>query len=314
MARNQSVTGSGHRGDRDRAPGEPGPDELGQGVAAGDQRPHPGRVPEHLVERQRDEVDVAIVEVQRVGRSERRCVPQHPPAVRDLRQRVLHPGVVGLGGQREQAGRSREGAQQSVLVESKVGGEDRHVGDRRPGPVRVLADPVDRVVVVGAEHQGSVGAERERLGDQADGTGRVRGEDALVGVRIGTDETQHRLAGLFDHLAGRTGGRVVGVGVAEHPTGEHLQVVSHQRLGIEPGAGVVQVDVAVAVEAREVLLPQTVQVIGRAQPLREPQVIGALTVPVGPLHRPSLAADTARGHPGVAVSTSRQHHQATTLR
>ena len=43
-------------------------------------------------------------------------------------------------------------------------------------------------------------------------------------------------------------------------------------------------------------------------------VIGALTVPVGPLHRPSLVADTARGHPGVAVSTSRQHHQASTLR
>ena len=50
-------------------------------LVAEQQRAQPGRIPEHLVERQRDEVGVHRRQVQAVRRNEGRRVQQHQPLV-----------------------------------------------------------------------------------------------------------------------------------------------------------------------------------------------------------------------------------------
>jgi hypothetical protein len=50
------------------------------------------------------------------------------------------------------------------------------------------------------------------------------------------------------------------VRVAEDAAAEQLEVLGELRLGVEPGAGVVEVDVAAGVEAREVGAAELVEV------------------------------------------------------
>ena len=68
-------------GGDDRAAGEPGPLELGERVAAREQAADAGRLAEHLVEGERDEVGVPAGEVEPVGRHVGGGVEQHVPAV-----------------------------------------------------------------------------------------------------------------------------------------------------------------------------------------------------------------------------------------
>ena len=79
-------------GGDDRAAGEPGPLELGERLAARDQAADAGRLAEHLVERERDEVRVPAGEVEPVGRHERGGVEQHVPAVLRARCSIQSSG------------------------------------------------------------------------------------------------------------------------------------------------------------------------------------------------------------------------------
>ena len=291
----------GHRGDGDRPAGEGRPPQLGQRVAPGDQRTHAGRVAEDLVEGHGHEVGAVLVEVQRVGRSEGSGVEQHTPPVRTDGEGMLHAGVVRLRGKRQQSGGPGQRCVQRLLVDAQVWCHHGHVGDRSVGTTGVLTDPVDRVVVVGREHQWPVRTEREGLGHQADRSAGVRREDALVVIRIGGAEAEDRGSGPVDELAHRTRRRVVGVRVAEDAAQQPLGVVPHQRRRVETRTGVVQVDVTSVVETGELLVAQRVEVRGGSQPFGQPGVVELAAA--GVVHR-SIIAEGDRG-PGA------RHHRVT---
>ena len=145
-------------GGDDRAAGEPGPFELGERVAAGEQATDAGRPAEHLVEGERDEVGMPAGEVEPVGGDVGGGVEQDVPAVcvslLDPVERVLDAGEVRLGRVGEQvvvlAADFGQVARQQLLVDAQIGRLARHVGRLGAAGARELADPVDRVVVVEA--------------------------------------------------------------------------------------------------------------------------------------------------------------------
>ena len=90
-----------HRGHGDRPAGKPGTVELAQHRLAGDQRPQPGGVTEHLVERERDEIRLNHREVEAAGGDEGGCIQQHVPTLGvglfDPIQGMLDRGEIRLG-------------------------------------------------------------------------------------------------------------------------------------------------------------------------------------------------------------------------
>jgi hypothetical protein len=78
-----------HEGGDDRAAREPGPLELGERVAAGEQGADAGRPAEHLVEGERDEVGVPTGEVEPIAGDVGGGVEQHVPT---LGVRLVDPG------------------------------------------------------------------------------------------------------------------------------------------------------------------------------------------------------------------------------
>lgn len=89
-----------------RAASEPRASQLGQRRAARQQTPHPGRVAEQLVERERDEIGMPSRKIERIGRCECRGVEEHIPALRlclgNPVEGMLYPREIRLGGKGEE--------------------------------------------------------------------------------------------------------------------------------------------------------------------------------------------------------------------
>jgi uncharacterized protein len=83
----------------------------------------------------------------------------------------------------------------------------------------------------------------------------IRGKDRNVFVRRGAEELEHRCARSLDQLGHRRGRRAQRVRVAKDALAQELEVLVEHRVGVEAGAGVVEVDVAACVEAGEVAAP-----------------------------------------------------------
>ena len=135
-------------------------------VAPGEQRADAGRVAEHLVEGDRDEVGLPGREVEPTRRHERGAVEQHVPAPllrrRDPLERVLDAGEVRLRGIGEQVvaapGRRRRGSARAPR-RRRAGRAPRAARTRsRALGARELADAVDRVVVVDVARKRPSGA------------------------------------------------------------------------------------------------------------------------------------------------------------
>jgi hypothetical protein len=220
-------------GGDDRAAREPGPLELGQDVATGEQAADAGRPAEHLVEGQGDEVGVPATEVEPVGGDVGGGVEEHVPAVGvrllDPLERMLDAGEVRLRRIGEQvvvlAADLGQVAGKQLRVDAQVGRLARHVGRLGAAGARELADPVDGVVVVEGEQEAVTAAERVRLADQAQRAGRVRGEDRDVLVRCGAEGVEHGCTHVLDQLGHRRRGRVERVRVAKDVRSQQLDVL-----------------------------------------------------------------------------------------
>ena len=238
-------------------PANHGRSQASQRVVAGDERADAGRVAEGLVPGHRHEVGLPARQVEAVRRDECRGVEEDVKATllgrRDPLERVAHAGIVRLGGKREQVSRSGrgvvEGGDDSRRVVTEVARAQRDVGDGRAPGAGELADAVDRVVVVGRQDEPAPVGERERLADELRRSAGVRGEDDRVLVGRGADEGQDRRPGAVGKIRGGPRRRVLGVGVAQDPVSEQREMLADLRLGVEARAGVVDVDLAGAVEA-----------------------------------------------------------------
>jgi hypothetical protein len=114
-------------------------------------------------------------------------------------------------------------------------------------------------VVVEGEQEAIAGAERVRLAHEMQRPGRVRREDRDVLRRGGPEEGEDRGAGGLDELGHRRRGRVLRVRVAEDAAPQQLDVLDELRLSVEPGPGVVEVDVPACVEPGEVTPAQILE-------------------------------------------------------
>ena len=189
FARRQHVPLSLHGGEVHRAAGEPRAAQAGQRVVADQQTADAGRIAEHLVERDRDEVRPHHAQIEAVGRHERRRVEQHVPAARvrrlDEAQRMLDARRNSTAPETRTGWRARDRpAPEARSVAGDVDAQLRHgqrrVVDRRALRARELADAVDRVVVVDGQQQASARLERVRLADQLQRARRVEREDRRV--------------------------------------------------------------------------------------------------------------------------------------
>ena len=255
-----------HRGERDGAPREPRPPQLGELLAAGDQAADSGRVAEELVERDGHEIRLEDLEIHGIGGRVGGAVEQDVPAelMRLVHpgERVVHAAEVGLRRVGEQPVLGRPCATQHgpklLLVHAQVGLAHGHVGDGRALDVGELADAVHRVVVVVGQAEHPARAERVRLADELESAAGVGREDDLVVVLRGVEEASHGGAGLVDQRCRRQRRGVAGVRVAEDVVAEKLVVPADLGLRVEPAAGVVEVRVAEAIETRVVAGAQLV--------------------------------------------------------
>ena len=254
-----------HRGERDRAAGEPRSAQHPQPVAAHEQAADAGGVSEHLVERGDNERRPHRTEIELVRRHERRCVEQHVPApvlgVGDEAERVLNARVVGLRGIREEAwgdpaSPPGEGAVEPVAVDAQIRWPDRHVLDARSGAAGDLADAVDRVVVVDREREDATGPEGVRIGDDLEAGRGVGREDAHVVVAGRAEERQDRSPRPL-HLGRRRQRRRVGrVGIAEHARAQELGVGVDLRSGVQARSCVVEVRRPAGLQAPVLAAPE----------------------------------------------------------
>ena len=155
------VTIAGDRCHGHRPSREPWAGQALEPVAPDQQAPDARGEAEDLVEGHDDEIGPKVTDIEAVGRSERRGVDEDVPPVVvrlvDQIEGVLHAGVVGLRRKGEQVGSSCAGTRQhaahDLSVESKLGRPDGDVPHRCSPSAGELADPVDRVVVVGSERK-----------------------------------------------------------------------------------------------------------------------------------------------------------------
>ncbi len=256
-----------HRGDRDGPAGKPGPSQDVQGLVPEHQRPHAGRVAEHLVEGQGDEVRVDHREIEAVARREGRAVEDHVPALlvrpRDPFHRVLHAAEVRLRWVREQVRRVGLAVAKRLghgsAVDAQLGRQHGQIADAGSVVAGELADAVHRVVVVVRQQEAPAGLERIGLADQLQRPARVGRENDAVLVRVGVEEREDRLARIGDEALGRLRRRIVGMRVAVHAVPQQLVVPPDLIQRVEAPAGVVEVHLAEPVEALVVARPQLVQ-------------------------------------------------------
>ena len=95
-----------HGGEVDGAAGKPWALQPGDRIVPDQQTADAGRIAEHLVKRDRDEVRLNFRQVEAVGRHERGRVEENVPPVcmgpTHQVERVLHAGEIGLRGEREE--------------------------------------------------------------------------------------------------------------------------------------------------------------------------------------------------------------------
>ncbi len=164
-----------HRCEVDRAARKPRSCQFPQDRVAHDETADAGRIPEHLVEGDADEIRVNCRQIEAIGRNERRCVEQHVPtrAVRfvDDVERVLHPGKIRLRRKGEQVVAIRIGRLEQpterLTVDPQVGHRDRRVLDAHALRLREFADAVHRVVIVDGEETAPSWRERIRFARRA---------------------------------------------------------------------------------------------------------------------------------------------------
>jgi hypothetical protein len=205
-----------------RATAEPRTPESPERRTPCEQGAHTGRVAEHLVERDRDEVRLPHRQVEPAGRHERGGVDDHVPASRlgqrDPVERVLDAGEVRLRWVREQVvavgGDVVEIALEQPVRNPKIRRLERHI--RRPGALRPrkLADPIDRVVVIERGQELVAAPKRTGLADQPQAAGRVGGEDARVLALGSVEVPEHGRARLLHEHRRRRRGRIDRVRVA----------------------------------------------------------------------------------------------------
>ncbi len=157
--------------------------------------------------------------------------------------------------------RSRE-ASSDLRIHAHIRQCHRDVGYLGALGMGKFPDPIDRVVVI--KGQQVVGTRFERIGfsHQFERPAGIQAEDDGVLGRIRIEELQDGLAGAFDQACGGLRSRVGGMRVAEDVFGQQLLVSAQLRLGIQPAAGVIQVDLAEPVKAGIVPLAQFIQVVG----------------------------------------------------
>ena len=260
----QRVAGERHdhvaldvRGDH-RAAAEPGALQPLERRAPREQRAEPGRVAEHLVEGDRDEVRLPHRQVEPARRHERGGVQDHVPAAllgrRDPLERVLDAGEVGLrrvgeevvavrGARRRgsaRAPRRRRGDRAPRAARTRSARPWRRANSRMPLTELWLSN-VARKRALGLNGYASPTSRRAPVA-----FGR---EDAGVLALGGVEVAQHGGARpLHEHGRGRRGG-IDRVRVAEDGLAQQAQVLVELRLRVQAAAGVVEVDVAARVEA-----------------------------------------------------------------
>ncbi len=157
-----------HRGDGDGATGVPGPDQLCQRGAAGQQAAHPGRIPEHLVEGDGHEIWLPAGQVETVAGDEGCRVDQHVPPFGagsgNQLKRVLHAAEIGLRRKGKQVVRAGAGQVQVVVnltqIQAQFRGDDGQIGELGAFLAGILPNPVDRIVVVESQQVVVAGAKR----------------------------------------------------------------------------------------------------------------------------------------------------------
>ena len=160
---------------------------------------------------------------------------------------------------------SRRDSSERLLVDAELRCRARQVRRRRTGSARVLAQAVHRVVVVEREQQLAAGLERVGLCHELQRTARVRREDDAVLGRGRVEVSEHRVTGSLDELGRGQRGRVDRVRVAEHVLTQLLHVRAQLRFGVEPSAGVVEIDLVLHVESRVLGRPKLVQTTRRVE-------------------------------------------------
>ena len=179
---------------------------------------------------------------------------------------MLHAGEVRLRRVGEEVvsarARQRQLAVERRLVDPQLRRLHRHVGRFGAAGAIELPDAVHRVVIVEGEQKAVAGLERIRLADQLEGLAGVGGEDRDVLLRVGAEELQHPPAATLD-IAGRRGrGRVGGVRIAEHRRQQQIHVAPHLTLAVEASPRVVEIDVPLPVEARELAGAEVIEDLG----------------------------------------------------
>ena len=160
-----------HGGEVDGAAGEPGPVQRRQRVVADQQAADAGRVAEHLVERDGDEV--GLPRARRSSRlvgtnaaaSSSTSQPRRRAPASTSSSGCFTPEKFDCAGKANRLARagsaSVEQRGQRGVVDAQLGQRQRRVVDRRALGARELADAVDRVVVVDGQQQAAARRERD---------------------------------------------------------------------------------------------------------------------------------------------------------
>lgn len=260
------VFSASNGGYRRGAAGKPAAVELFDLFATRKQNAATGGVAKHFVKGNWNEIGFPQAEIQLVGGHKGSRIQQHIPAqllgAGDPGQVVLDAGEVGLGGVGEQVGALPIDLLQShcelFFVQAQVRQYDGDISDLSAFGKRILADTVDRVVVVEGEQVAAACPERVALANQLERCAGIVGEDAGVFLRVGIEELEDLNTGFLHQAGGLRGGGVVGVRVAKDGFFEKAVVRLELGAGVETRAGVIQVDMPVADELRVFLLSQVI--------------------------------------------------------
>lgn len=189
-------------------------------------------------------------------------MPTAVPRGVDEGKRMLHAREVRLRRESEQVGvrsiRPVEECQQFRFIDAELGNDQRRVVHVGALPACELTYPVHRIVVVGGEEIAPAAAKRIGFADQLQRAGSVLREDYRVvpgAVEIG----QNSRAGALDNIRCRHRGRARGMWVAEYALCQELGVLADVRGGVKGGAGRVEIDMPLRIEAAIVPCPQVIE-------------------------------------------------------
>src|SRR5258708_6930088 len=224
----------------DGTSGKPGALQFGQCRFAYQQTADARRVAEHFIERDRHKIGMPFEEIQSIGWREGSAIHEHiPPSCMGLfnpLQWVLYTAEVGLGRVGKQVKVLRtsliESMNQLSLVHTEVRSYNRHICEGCPFRFGKLADAVDRVVVIEGEQVLPTRSKGIRLPYKLKRTTGIGSEDDRIFIRGRIEVGEHIVANMLNKFSGGLGGRVRGVGVAEHTTAEQRHMLTKLGFGI----------------------------------------------------------------------------------